>query len=483
MERTFDSAEEAPRAGPWTRLEGLLFRPVDAAALVVFRVLFGLLMAWDTLRHVFAGWVTSSYVDPPLLLKFVGFAWVKALPEAGMYAVFAVQFLAALGIAVGFHYRASCVAFFLSYGYVFLVAAEFYLNHAYLICLLALVMASLPAHCTLSTDADRGAVARSAQVAAWPYWAIIGLVGIVYTFGSIAKLNPDWLAGEPVRRWIGYRADTAAAPIASFLRTELAVYTVSYFGVIFDLLVVPGMLWRRTRWIFLGFSVAFHLSNFFLFDIGVFPWLMLAITTLFLDWDWPRRIPRWGPELGALIDGADDEEGGGAPWTLAPTPARRRRIVGGLAAFFAVMILVPLRHHLYPSDVAWSEEGHFFAWRMKLRDKDSKFHLEVVDKESGERWTVFPEDQLTDRQLRKAGGRPDLLVSYVHSVRDAYRAEGRDVAIYAHVFVSLNFRPYRRLIDPTVDLAGVERGLAPAPWILPFPGDPLSPPEVTRTGP
>lgn len=460
------------------RLDALLFRPADIAALAVFRVLFGMLMAWDTLRHVFAGWVTAHYVEPTLLLKFVGFHWVKAFPPAGMYLVFALQFVAAFGIALGYHYRKACALFTLTHTYLFLVAAELYLNHAYLICLFSAVLLFLPAQEALSFDAERGAVPRRRTIPAWPYWAIIGLVGVVYTYGSIAKINPDWLAGEPVRHWLAQRAETASAPVAELLRSELATYTVSYFGLVFDMLVVPAMLWRPTRWLFMGLSATFHLSNFFLFDIGVFPWLMLAITTLFLDWDWPRRLPRYGEAMNDLLDGESDEADDAAPLTPYSSPPEPscRRVRALLGAFFLVMIAVPLRHHLYPSDVAWSEEGHFFAWRMKLRDKASDFHLEVVDRATGERWTVYPEDQLNERQLRKAGGRPDLLVSYVHRLRDGYRAEGREVAIFAHVFVSLNFRPFRRLIDPTVDLARVERGLGPAPWILPFPDDPLPAP-------
>ena len=34
----------------------------------------------------------------------------------------------------------------------------------------------------------------------------------------------------------------------------------------------------------------FHLSNAFLFRIGVFPWLMIGATTIFLDTGWPRHL-------------------------------------------------------------------------------------------------------------------------------------------------------------------------------------------------
>ena len=38
---------------------------------------------------------------------------------------------------------------------------------------------------------------------------------------------------------------------------------------------------------------AFHLSNHFLFTIGIFPWLTMFATLLFLDPEWPKQLIRW----------------------------------------------------------------------------------------------------------------------------------------------------------------------------------------------
>ena len=43
------------------------------------------------------------------------------------------------------------------------------------------------------------------------------------------------------------------------------------------------------------------------------------------------------------------------------------------------------------------------------------------------------------------------------------------VQVRADAWASLNGRRARRLIDPDVDLAAVDDGLAPAAWILPAP--------------
>jgi hypothetical protein len=227
-------------------------------------------------------------------------------------------------------------------------------------------------------------------------------------------------------------------------------------------------------------SLLFHLSNNYLFSIGVFPWFMLASTVLFLEPDWPRKLSDGGDRLSELIDtlGAHDEPDRHGPDRHAldqhSGDRSHARVKWLMGAYFAYMLLMPLRNHLYPGDVAWTEEGHNFSWRMKLRNKDGHFTLRVRDKNSGAQWVVDPSSQLGDRQLRKAIGRPDMLLQYVHYLRDAYQRDfGMDVAIYADAFASLNYRPEARIVDPQIDLARESHTFLHAPWITNHPGSPL----------
>jgi len=72
---------------------------------------------------------------------------------------------------------------------------------------------------------------------------------------------------------------------------------------------------------------------------------------------------------------------------------------------------------------------------------------------------------------------PDMMLQYVHHHRDRLRTQG-----IAHPVIrvdwrcSLNGRPSAPLIDPTVNLAAVERTWGHADWILPAP--PLAPPKT-----
>jgi hypothetical protein len=128
-----------------------------------------------------------------------------------------------------------------------------------------------------------------------------------------------------------------------------------------------------------------------------------------------------------------------------------------VATYVAVQILVPLRHFLYPGPVSWTEEGHRFAWHMKLRRKISVVKI------------IAPRNDLTARQRRKLETFPDILLQYVHFVRDRLRREGFEPAITVDWLCSLNGRPFHRLVDMQADLAAAERTWRPAPWILPLP--------------
>ena len=91
------------------------------------------------------------------------------------------------------------------------------------------------------------------------------------------------------------------------------------------------------------------------------------------------------------------------------------------------------------------------------------------DPVSGRMWRIDPRDELTDWQLQKVSGRPDMILQYAHHVAARLeQSEGTDIEVRADVMSSLNSRPPQRLIDPNVDLAAQRRTLAHHPWILPL---------------
>ena len=59
-----------------------------------------------------------------------------------------------------------------------------------------------------------------------------------------------------------------------------------------------------------------------------------------------------------------------------------------------------------------------------------------------------------------------MLLQLAHHVGERMKSEGyEDARVYIYASCSLNGRPKKFLIDPRVDLTGIERSLAHADWI------------------
>jgi hypothetical protein len=125
-----------------------------------------------------------------------------------------------------------------------------------------------------------------------------------------------------------------------------------------------------------------------------------------------------------------------------------------LAAVVAFHLLVPLRHHYFEGDVAWTEQGHRYAWRMMLRSKRGYGYFNVKNVHTGEVTKVDPADYLTDRQCEKLFTHPDMILQFAHHLRNLWKRRGvEEVEVYASARASLNGRPARTYVDSSIDLA------------------------------
>jgi hypothetical protein len=431
-----------------------LHRPVDITFLAAFRVMFGAVILWHAWRYIDRGWINQLYVDPKFHFKYYGFEWVKAWPGGVIHIHFFAMAALSAAVAVGFYYRIASVLLCLALWYQLLLDQTRYQNHYYLLALISFLMIWLPAHRAGSIDAVRLPHLRSASVPAWTLWLLRAQIGIPYLFGGITKLNGDWLRGEPVRTMLaGY---TRLPLIGPYVTDEWMVLLVAYGGLLIDLFVVPLLLWRRTRAYAFAAAVLFHLLNATLFQVGIFPWFMIAATTVFFSPSWPRKLWLSAPTaFGPSPDG--------------PLTRRQWLTLGLLGLYLTAQILLPLRHFAYPGNVDWSEQGSRFAWRMMIREKRVGIRILVTEPTTNRTFAVDPRKYLTPRQAGRFGMDPDLILQFCHYLgRELSEPGASPVEVRVVALASLNGRKPQLLIDPTLNLAAQRRTLRHKAWIVPL---------------
>ncbi len=484
----------SPGRAPRTkrRLNRSAFRLVDGASLGFFRIGFGLMVAWEGVRYLDRGWVDRYYGGDKQTFTYWLFDAVQPLPEPFRAVPWMLMIVAGLWLATGLAHRTAAALCWATLSYTLLLDKSQYLNHIYLMALLAFLLIVVPAgHAlTVGRRPDRPVPAMAVDLVAFQ-------VAVPYVFGGLAKLNGEWLAGRPLVGWLAASGDV---PIIGPLLTSATVgHGLALAAIVFDLSIVGLLMWRRTRPAAFLFVVLFHLLNARLFSIGVFPWLMILATTIYLPRHWPRQVldslrraddPRRKPAaIGALAGAAvgawffptivathvlvsgfgfglvawlfADRRRGQAttvrPAAKQPDTQRWRRAAVVLAAIWvAVQVTVPLRHHLSSTDVVWAEDGHRFSWRMKLRDKEGTLHLTIREPD-GQRRSVDLEEYLRPRQIAKMATRPDMAVQFAKNLEVE---AGRNIGVFAESFVSLNGREPSRFIRADVDLTEVE-----TPWL------------------
>ena len=216
--------------------------------------------------------------------------------------------------------------------------------------------------------------------------------------------------------------------------------------------------------------IGFHLLTGLLFPIGIFPWLMIASSTIFFEPDWPERlrnaVARRFASLAPLLDRMRREP------SMADEAVRARlplAVVALAGLFFAVQLALPLRYLVYPGPPSWTDEGFRFAWRVMLVDKAGSVRFDVVERASSRRYSVDPRAYLTPFQTQMMAQSPDMVLELAqHVAGDFRRRKGLDVAVHADAWASLNGRAPKRLIDPNVDLSREADGLRPARFVLPL---------------
>ena len=501
--------------------------PVEESPVTIFRFLFGITQFIQITRMFYYNRIDDWFVKPGVRFTYTGFEWVPLLSDGYVHVQYCCMALTSLVFAFGHAPLISSATFALFQIMFFFSDRTLYNNHYYLALLLAFHF--------LLCDIHRVASRLSAPSAmrCIPRWYLLTFqvqLAVVYAFATLAKLSSgDWLRAYPAREWLQEGFEDAVRQVYGddvrprahhFLPLSLA-YALSYGGIVVDAFItfacfratmpsrhtLPSLplFCRRSDKCDDGaaekrgdlcdnvmclFWISFHTLNWFLFDIGVFPLMMLASLCLFFDFRtfWNCRI--WS-SISFLV-----QRGG----NVRRRRRRRRRskfdstsrattadavALATLFFFYMLQIFLPLRfliHQSLPSrHVNWTGNGEMFAWRMMLTSKqcDGRFDVvsvrvaeDVVDKEHSSssdvslvvsyrshedlglhflQWWRMISDAEHVRQMSVVLRERFEAIRPLQDIYERYEVRVR-------IFCSLNGARAQRFVDDGVDFSSVTRG-------------------------
>ncbi|SDB59677.1 Vitamin K-dependent gamma-carboxylase [Flavobacteriaceae bacterium MAR_2010_188] len=433
-------------------MDRVLFKHIDNSPLILFRIAFGLLIAIEGFGGIATGWVKRTLIEPSHTFTFIGFDWLQPLPGNGMLYYYAVMGILGIFVMIGFKYRYSMLAFTIMWTATYLMQKTSYNNHYYLLILLSSFMVIVPAHRYMSVDAKLNPSIKSNSMPQWCVVIFILQMFIVYSYAAVAKIYPDWLNASVPEMLMRARKDYWL--VGGFLQQHWVHYAIAYFGIMFDAFIIPLLLFKKTRiWGFLA-GVFFHLFNSFIFHIGIFPYMSIALCVFFFH---PKTIQSIFFKRKDYYDAGE-----------VIIPNGKNLAITLFSIYFIVQICLPLRHWFIKDDVLWTEEGHRLSWRMMLRSRSGNTTYRVVDKATDLNIPFKMTDFLTDKQIKPASSKPDMIWQFAQRLKKHYAEEGKDVKVYVNSFVGLNGEKKQRMIDPTVDLASVPWDFFEhSSWILP----------------
>ncbi|MBK6931834.1 MAG: HTTM domain-containing protein [Saprospirales bacterium] len=298
----------------YNRFKSWLGAPIDGQVIGLFRLLFGLFMAYYALYYYRIGLIPEGLQKSKILFKYEFFEWVPLLPGPLMYFILFLMGAAALLIAAGVFFRWACWLFSLCLAFFLFQEKSYYNNHIYLFILLPLLLSA--------TDADRylslSRKPRPASVQRWQQFILAAQVMMVYFYAGIVKFKADWLLRkEPMSTMIRDFPD--AHWMASLIKHDVNINLFTYGGFLLDILAPFLLFYKPVRnWAWIPFAL-FHLTNSQVFnDIGIFPFVMLGAMILFFD---TNEIP----VLHALSPAAAGQGKGKNARRLCPKRRQRPR--------------------------------------------------------------------------------------------------------------------------------------------------------------
>ena len=436
----------------------------DFYSLAIFRIGFGIVMMVEVLRFYLHGFIENLFIKQDFHFKYTHFHWVEAPSGYYTYLLFLCIFISAFLVAVGLFYRIASILLFLSYTYFFLIDEAYYNNHFYLIVVVSFLIIFVPLGKFWSLDCYLRKIPQKKHIESFWLWVMRTPMSIVYVYGGIAKFDQDWISGiAPKILLTKANKGTFLEPL---MRYEWTAHFYAWSGMLFDLFVPFAILYKKTRWWAFAAACMFHINNAFVFDIGIFPYLALFLTLLYLDSNYPKYfIPKKVQLFMSNIYLKNVTFEKGSDWETSAN----RFCVSVIGILFFIQLILPLRHFLYPGNTTWHREGHKFSWRMMLSEKRAEYIFNVQHPSTGEKRFIELDQFLNSIQIRAMAGRPNLILEFAHMLNAVIQKNAKfDPLITAKNKISLNNSKTQYFFDQTKDLSLIPLNTPAYLWIYPL---------------
>uniref|UniRef100_W8CAL1 Vitamin K-dependent gamma-carboxylase n=1 Tax=Ceratitis capitata TaxID=7213 RepID=W8CAL1_CERCA len=497
----------------YTHFTNWLHRPVDASALGVFRMLYGLAMCIDIAEERGGSQMDTRFGEPrhchfPLLNGISA----DSLPVMG--CIYLIMWLGALGITLGYRFRLSCLAYIVPYWYMFLLDKPAWNNHSYLFGLVGTILLFTNAnrYCSLDKYLQPN---MSDTVPYWNYFLIKFQFFVLYMYAGLKKFTAEWLSGYAMTSLSEHWVFTPFRALLSSELTDLLI--VHWFTAIFDFSIAFFMTWEASRWLATPFMLSFHLMNSRLFVIGMFPWVCLAEVPLFFGFSWPRKLSLKclqntltsvcasksamqshksiiGSTTTAAAEGdsetafnprnqtantqpaaAADEQLVKSTTTASPSDKLRSILI---LFYCALQLFLPYSHFITKGYNNWTEGLYGYSWNMMVHTYDTVLtSVKLVDNANGE---VHYLDPYAFTEYDRWTKHADMAYQYAKciesNIREDYLRDPKasplsstNISIYFDIWCSMNGRFQQRVYDPRVDILKAEWSpFETTSWSLPL---------------
>jgi vitamin K-dependent gamma-carboxylase len=434
-----------------------LMAPTHGYVLGLFRIIFGVFMVYLIIDYLQIDLVKNAFILPKVHLSY--FDWLKPLSEPVLDFMLLAMLFSAFFIMIGWAFRPACFVFAAFLGYFLLLDKGLFNNHIYLFVLLSFMLGFTHADHFFSLrnflSKEKMANLRIPQ---WEVFIFQLHLAIVYFYGGLAKLNPDWLLRcEPIKSMIKvYSHDDL---FAAWLNLGFQPPLLTYGGLLFDLAIPFLLWWKRTRWWSLLPLFFFHFSNSITFDdIGIFPFIMVCSTVLYFE---ASELP----VLKNLVASKTKN------MQLLTSPTWVRNF---LIAYVTFQLLFPFRGLFLPNPVNWTMIANRFAWRMKSQSRFvDQFDYTVQEGPTGKPIPVEVNTFVNPPQINAAAHDPKAAADIAKGIALEAKQFGiADPVVRARIKVRWNGHAPAYMVDTLLDLSKVQYNpFEELDWVLPVPKD------------